>query len=258
MIRDAPLANSSIDNRTSGEAVYLLHGFGARPLIMMRLARFLRQRNYAVRNWGYRTLRRTIAAHADDLLREIERVADIGEFSRVHFVAHSLESIIVRRAFCQEQPAIIGRVVMLAPPNGGSHFARAGSVIFGRLCPVLRELSSRSDSYVNCLGAPQGVEVGVIAASDDWVVRRRNTHLPSERDHVVVRGDHVRLPLLRACAEQTVSFLESGMFCHDIDECRSLPTIGRCRTVAAPSLGWGRPALRAFSHVSNVLFTRRA
>jgi hypothetical protein len=79
---------------------------------------------------------------------------------------------------------------------------------------VLKELSSRADSYVNRLGEPRQLEVGVIAASDDWVVRRRNTHLASERDHIVVRGDHVRLPLLQACAQQTLSFLETGSFEH--------------------------------------------
>jgi pimeloyl-ACP methyl ester carboxylesterase len=200
------------------EAVYLLHGFGARRLIMTRLARFLRRQDYEIRNWGYNTLRRTIGSHAGDLLEEVQRVADSGEFSRIHFVAHSLGSIVVRHAFCQKRPSIVGRVVMLAPPNGGSHFARAGSAVFGRLCPVLRELSSHADSYVNRLGEPHQVEIGVIAASDDWVVRRRNTHLASEQDHIVVRGDHVRLPLLRVCAQQTLSFIETGSFQHD-DSC---------------------------------------
>ena len=196
------------------EAVYLLHGFAGKPLLMHRLARFLQSRNYVVRNWGYPSTRRTIGDHAIALRDEVDRVIEQGEFHRVHFVTHSMGSIIVRHAFRKDQPPIIGRIVMLAPPNGGSHFARLGAVVLGRLCPVLRELSTTPDSHVNRLGVVSCLEVGIIAASNDWVVRRRNTHLPTQRDHIVVLGDHVRLPLLRASAEQTLHFLATGTFCH--------------------------------------------
>lgn len=194
------------------EAVYLLHGFAARPVIMRRLGGFLRGHGYAVHNWGYRTLRGRIAGHAEALRDELQTVAESHGYDRVHLVAHSLGSIVARQALCGDAPGLVERVVMLAPPNRGSHVARAGALVMGRVCPVLHELSSRSDSFVNRLGEPRHVEVGVIAASQDWVVRRCHTHLESQRDHVVVRGDHVRLPLLRACAEQTLSFLRTGAF----------------------------------------------
>jgi pimeloyl-ACP methyl ester carboxylesterase len=196
------------------EAVYLLHGFAGNPLLMHRLARHLRRTNYAVRQWGYPSTRRTIAFHASRLRDEIDRVAEADEFERIHFVAHSLGSIIVRQAFHSDHPPIVGRIVMLAPPNAGSHFARAGAAVIGRFCPVLRELSTRPDSYVNQLGPSSLREIGVVAASNDWVVRRRNTHLPTQRDHIVVRGDHVRLPLLRTSADQTLHFLATGSFRH--------------------------------------------
>jgi pimeloyl-ACP methyl ester carboxylesterase len=196
------------------EVVYLLHGFGAMPLIMTRLSRCLQRNNYVIRNWGYRSIRKTVAFHAEELRNEVYRVAEEGEFTRLHFVTHSLGSIVVRHALCESMLPLVSRIVMLAPPNGGSHVARAGSLVLGRLCPVLRELSDKSGSFVNRLGEPAQVEIGVIAASNDWVVLRRNTHLKSERDHIVVRGDHLRLPLLRTCAEQTLQFLKTGVFLH--------------------------------------------
>lgn len=194
------------------EAVCLLHGFAARPIIMRRLERFLERQGYAVHNWGYGTLRGRIVAHAEALLDELQSLAGGGQYASVHLVAHSLGGIVARQALCIDVPDAVRRVVMLAPPNSGSHVARAGALILGRLFPVLQELSSRPDSFVNRLGEPHHVEVGVIAASQDWVVRRRQTWLPCQRDHVVVPGDHVRLPLLRACAEQTLSFLQTGSF----------------------------------------------
>jgi hypothetical protein len=182
--------------------------------MMHRLARKLRQANYAICQWGYPSTRRTIAFHAANLRYEVDCLAEEGQFERVHFVTHSMGSIIVRQAFQADHPLIVGRIVMLAPPNAGSHVARAGAAIIGRFCPVLRELSTRPDSYVNRLGPSSLCEVGVVAASNDWVVRRSNTHLCTQRDHIVVPGDHVRLPLLRTSAEQTLHFLATGAFRH--------------------------------------------
>jgi hypothetical protein len=133
-------------------------------------------------------------------------------FERLHFVTHSLGSIIVRAMLREGRLPQLGRVVMLAPPNAGSHMAWALSPVLGWLCPVLREISTAPNSYVNQLGAPSWKEIGVIAASNDWMVRRRSTHLETQLDHIVIRGDHIRLPLLRETAEQVVHFLNKGAF----------------------------------------------
>lgn len=197
------------------EAVFLLHGFAGRPLWMSRLARFLCGAKYAVHNWRYSGVRKTIADHAAALSSELERVVAGGKIRRVHFVTHSLGGIIIRQMLSERQLPFIGRIVMLAPPNTGSHVAHAFSLLFGRLCPILGEMSTKADSYVNRLHVPHEVEIGVIAASRDWVVRRKNTHLTTQKDHIVIRGDHIRLPFLRASAEQTLHFLETGLFRRD-------------------------------------------
>ena len=194
------------------EVVYVLHGFGGRPWLMHRLASYLRRQNYAVRNWGYSSFRQTVAFHAAELRDELDRAAAEDDFRRVHFVTHSLGSIIVRQILCERRPRQLGRIVMLAPPNGGSHMVRALAAVLGGVCPILHEISTKPGSYVNRLAAPPQVEIGVIAASRNWIVSRRSTHLETQTDHVVVRGDHIRLPLLRASAEQTVHFLATGAF----------------------------------------------
>ncbi len=195
-----------------GEVVYVLHGFGGRPLLMHRLASYLRRQNYAVRNWGYSSFRQTVAFHAAELRDELDRAAAEDDFRRVHFVTHSLGSIIVRQILCDQRPRNLGRIVMLAPPNSGSHMARALAAVLGGVCPILHEISTKPGSYVNRLAAPPQVEIGVIAASRDWIVSRRSTHLETQTDHIVVRGDHIRLPLLRASAEQAHHFLATGTF----------------------------------------------
>lgn len=209
-IRTPPRAAPS--PQAQGEVVYVLHGFAGRPWWMHRLASYLRRQNYAVRNWGYSSFRQTVAFHAAELRDELDRAATADAFRRVHFVTHSLGSIIVRKILCEYRPRNLGRIVMLAPPNGGSHMARALAAVFGPVCPILHEISTKPGSYVQRLAVPERVEIGVIAASRDWIVSRRNTHLETQTDHIVVRGDHIRLPLLRASAEQTLHFLATGTF----------------------------------------------
>lgn len=194
------------------ELVYLLHGFAAGPRMMNRLARRIQSHGYDVRNWGYPSLRHSIARHACELLSHVHSPQGASSYERVHFVTHSLGSIVVRQALHHLPSDKIGHVVMLAPPNRGSLCARLGEPLLGRFCPVLRELSTRATSYVNSLDMPAHVPVGIIVASSDWVVLRRHAFLASQRDYVIVRGEHIFLPLLRTTATQTIQFLASGRF----------------------------------------------
>jgi hypothetical protein len=200
----------------AGELVFLLHGFGGRPVLMSRIARYLQRNGYAVRNWTYGSIRKQIADHTDRLRDELARIDQEGRFVRVHFVTHSLGGIVVRHMLCQSLSMLtgIGRIVMLAPPNSGSHLSRIGSMLLQGLCPILCEISDRQTSFVNRLSEPRDVEVGIIAGSGDWVVPQSSTHLRNERDHIVLRGGHLRLPFLRACVEQTGHFLKYGTFNH--------------------------------------------
>ncbi|MHC4878327.1 MAG: esterase/lipase family protein [Planctomycetota bacterium] len=207
------LAENSSSN---GEIVYLLHGFGGKPVLMARVARRLRREGYTVRNWSYHSVRKRVAEHAERLRDDVARITGDGDYSRVHFVTHSLGGIVVRQMLCNSLQASLGRIVMLCPPNAGSHIARLSSMFLRGLCPVLREISDRDTSFVNGLGVPDDAEIGVIAGSGDWVVRRSSTHLPNQRDHIVVRGGHLRLPFLRSAVEQTSHFIRHGTFNHEM------------------------------------------
>ncbi|MGH7150210.1 MAG: hypothetical protein ACREIU_05915, partial [Planctomycetota bacterium] len=67
-------------------------------------------------------------------------------------------------------------------------------------------------SFVRRLGVPEGVEIGVIAATHDEKVRREETHLPGEADFAVVPGIHGFTFAPRELAEQVVGFLRRGRF----------------------------------------------
>jgi hypothetical protein len=106
--------------------------------------------------------------------------------------------------------------VLLAPPNRGARLADLALRLFGRRLVVATELSTHPDSYVNRLAPATDLDCGVIAASWDHAVSLASTHLPSQRDHLVLRGLHT-LPLHRRVPAQVGHFLREGRFLRDTD-----------------------------------------
>ena len=198
----------------SSESVILLHGLAANRLVMGRLASFLRSDGYDVSNWGYRSTSGSIDAHARAFQRRFSELL-YGETARpVHIVAHSMGGIVARRVVNNRPPDKLQRMVMLGPPNCGSHVARRLAMPLGRVCRPLRELSDAPGSYVRSLEEPRDVEVGIIAAELDRVVRLDSTSLACQRDHIVLPGHHGILPWRRETAQQVLYFLRNGSFRH--------------------------------------------
>jgi pimeloyl-ACP methyl ester carboxylesterase len=200
------------------DRVYLLHGLAAHHLVMLRLASRLRRAGFDVRNWGYRSIRSPIKRHAVDLCEDLARDEADEHIGAVHVVAHSMGSIITRVALQEWSGDKLGKVVMLGPPNRGSHVARRLSPWLGRICPPLCELSDAPGSFVNCIPAPQRtIPVGIVAAAADRVIARHATELEWQTDWIVLPGQHGVLPLRNDTAQQVLHFLEHGKFQRQVD-----------------------------------------
>ncbi len=190
------------------EFVFLLHGLGRTSGSMRRLQRRLEAAGFAVRPWGYRSFRQSIADHADRLRADLQAIRT----GPVHFVTHSMGGIIVRAALCPHPPPHVGRVVMLAPPNHGSAVARVLAPALGWFIRPLADLSDQEGSFVRTLGTPDGVCAGIIAAARDGKVRLGDTHLPGEADHVIVPGFHTFIMHRSDVADYVIRFLRTGAF----------------------------------------------
>lgn len=106
----------------------------------------------------------------------------------------------------------LGRVVMLCPPNRGSHMARRVSDLLRRSLRTLDEITDRDDSFVNQLPTSPGVQVGIIAASSDLVVENKATRLDDVTDYALVSGLHNSVLFKRSVVDLCDNFLRAGQF----------------------------------------------
>src|SRR4051812_50211249 len=84
------------------ELVVLAHGMARTPASMWWLARTLRADGYRVLNWGYSSYTRAVPELGTRLARDA--AAALGAAPRVHFVGHSLGTVLIRWVLANEPP----------------------------------------------------------------------------------------------------------------------------------------------------------
>ncbi len=210
--------------RTSKQLVVLLHGLASFPVSMALLERVLEKEGYAVRNLGYPSTRGSVN---DAAARVMQEVHDLSPVITVHFVAHSMGNIVIRRMLNEEIPNL-GRMVMIAPPNKGSLLAQqlkdlgVFRWVFG---PAGQQLSSDNAPFFDSLPSPP-CEFGIIAGGkgdgkgynpflpgdDDGTITVESTMLEGASDFILLKTTHTLILFLKETAEQTVCFLKYGRF----------------------------------------------
>lgn len=192
--------------------VLLTHGFMANRWMLAPLAYRLRQYGWPTRCWGYESWRTSVTVHAAafaGVLRDMN--ADI-RFDTLHLVTHSMGCIIARAAIDMYRPPKLGRFVMLAPPNRGSFVATAMARVVGGVLAPVRELTTHDGSLVNTTPQPNGIDVGVIAATRDALVTLDATRLDVPHAHATVPCLHSSLLFRRDAAALVAAFLDTGSF----------------------------------------------
>ena len=222
-------ACNNVPAETSGDCVVLLHGLVRSSSSMEKMENALTEAGFRVANIDYPSRDHPIEelsslAVEDGLFLCGEKEPD----QPIHFVAHSLGSILVRHYFANHDSDIVGRVVMLGPPNQGSAAAdRMGELPgFDWLNgPAGAQLGKGPDSVPRSLGPPR-FEFAVIAGNktidpitsamledpDDGKVSVEDTKLEGMRDFRVLPVSHAYLMKDDDAIELTTRFLQSGTF----------------------------------------------
>src|SRR5690606_37764696 len=101
------------------EMVVLVHGMGRTPLSMAPLEVSLRRAGYRVLNVGYDSQGPSVAEIGAQVNAEVAEALMQAPAPRVHFVGHSLGTVVIRWVLTHTPPDVPGRAVFLAPPNQG-------------------------------------------------------------------------------------------------------------------------------------------
>ena len=213
--------------KTKSPNVVLLHGLGRASPSMAYLANRLQRASYSPRNLSYPSRKYSVEKLAANFVfPAIEESLESSE--PVHFVTHSLGGIVVRQLAASKAKINIGRVVMLAPPNGGSEVVDtlANWAWFRALNgPAGKELGTSENDLPKSLG-PASFEVGIIAGNrtvnpllsrmikdeNDGRVSTENAKLEGMADFLVLPVSHPLIMLNRVVAEEVIHFLEFGVF----------------------------------------------
>jgi pimeloyl-ACP methyl ester carboxylesterase len=186
---------------------------------------------FATLNLRYASRRKALEALADDIHPAVERFA-AGIEGSIHFVCHSMGGLLARAYLAKYRPQRLGRVVMLATPNGGSEIAdRLKNVRAYRtwLGPAGQQLVTNRDAALGAILPPVDYPVGIIAGNrsiypisstfllpkpNDGRVSVENTGLDGMADHIVIGASHSWLVRKALAIEQTIVFLRDGRFRH--------------------------------------------
>lgn len=210
------------------EGVLLLHGIARRASSLSRLEGALRAEGFATLNLDYPARKASIHTLAQIVG---PRVADFAEgVDRLHVVTHSMGGLLARAMLTHRRPANLGRVVMLAPPNGGSEVAdrlRRFSAYRRFFGPAGFELSTRRDARLEALLGEIDYPLGIIAGDrslspiESWFMLPRpndgrvsvaRTQVQGMTDHITVHATHTLIMRKPQVIRETLHFVRNGRF----------------------------------------------
>lgn len=191
--------------------VVLVHGFGVGPYVMAPLAKRITQHGFATVNWGYNSFGASIQQHGIQLAEVLKSLDLQADVDKIHLVGHSMGTVVIRCALKFYLPKKLGRLVLVAPPTKGVRIASWIGPALKRLAATIDELASRPDSFVCSIPAIEGIEIGVIAARFDHLVRPADTRMDGEADYLVVNTVHSAV-LFGSCQQAVIRFLHTGQF----------------------------------------------
>lgn len=231
--------------------VVLVHGLLQGTRSMRRLSKQLTAAGHHVCNVAYPSRRHSIETLSRDYVRPAIDACFGSDAGPIDFVTHSLGGIVVRQLAMGDPTLEFGRVVMLAPPNGGSELVdKLGGVGLFKVIggPAVMQLGTEANQMPHALG-PAQFELGIIAGRrtvnpflsllipgpDDGKVSIEHAKLEGMREFLVVPATHTFIMKNRRVQRQVRYFLEHGTFAEIRGHRR---TIVECQPLSVLSMAY--------------------
>ena len=214
---------------TADECVIMLHGLLRTSSSMDKMAEAVEAAGFVAVNIDYPSREYPIEVLAPMAIGKGQVLCEAaGATDRIHFVAHSLGGILIRKYLTEKEIPNLGRVVMLGPPNQGSKAVDELADVPGIDWvngPAGRQLGQGPASVPLKLG-PANFDLGIIAGNrtidpitsavlddpDDGKVSVEDTKLEGMNDFIVVEHSHAFMMQLEQPIALTIRFLKTGSF----------------------------------------------
>jgi len=210
------------------ECVILLHGLARSRSSLEKMEIALKKTGYSVVNVDYPSRHYAIEILSRQYVSQAVEQCHSTSANQIHFVTHSMGGILVRYYLAHNQLNILGRVVMLSPPNKGSEIVDKLADFPGFYAfngPAGQQLETTETSLPNQLKPidyPVGIITGnrsinlilslLIPGDDDGKVSIENAKLAGMTDFLVVPHTHPMIMRSNLVIRQTMHFLQQEIF----------------------------------------------
>jgi triacylglycerol lipase len=218
-----------VEQPAAGDYVVLVHGVQWFRETLQPTAERLHAEGYHTVSVLWPTRSCPTLEAAAQLVRTAVQEHCVDEKKRVHFLGHSMGSIVIRQLLTQGTVPHLGRVVLLAPPNHGTPLARPVrskilQCLVGRPVKELRPgRKGTVEQLPERLPTPPGIIMGsrsgwfpmlswFIPGPDDGVVPVASGPLAGMGDFTVLPVSHTRMPAHQLALDQAVCYLHQGRF----------------------------------------------
>ena len=208
--------------------VILIHGLGRLKSSMTKLEKAFTNAEFDVVNWSYSSTKLNIT----DIAHKLYDIFKINSknHNKVYFVTHSLGGIVVRRMMAIYKINNLDGIVMIAPPNNASAFARwilKYPIVKTIMGSAGQELMSQKHIEKICAVPKTGVMViagtkcisinnpnswisqTVLKKPHDGTVTVEETKLPNMEKFITVKASHTFIASNSVVIKETVEFLKN-------------------------------------------------
>jgi len=221
----------------NSNCVILIHGLGRLKSSMTKLEKAFINADFDVVNWSYSSTKLNIT----DIAHKLHDVVKIHSetYNNVFFVTHSLGGIVVRRMMAIFNINNLDGIVMIAPPNNASAFAKwilkypiiktimgpAGQELMGQ--KHIEKICAVPKSDVMVIAGTKSLSINnpnswlsqsVLKKPHDGTVSVEETKLPNMEKFITVKASHTFIASNQDAIEEAVEFLKNkSIMCVTMD-----------------------------------------